>query len=368
MEQVQTVARPNKVLSVEDDADAQANLRDILELDGYLVESATSLKEALARSNWDEFSIILLDRRLPDGTTDTLLPRLKQLAPDAAVIILTGHADLESTLTALRHGASDYLLKPLNADVLRMTLSRLSKLREAEERAVQAERLAGIGQMLAVLSHESANALARAHACLVMLEEEVRDNPRALDLVQRLHKAQNDLRCLYQEVRSFAAPIALRRERVDVRDVWRQAWTSLAWSHSGKEATLDEHVDSVNTVCNIDAFRLEQVFRNLFENALAACPNAVRLSIECSEAVCQEQPAVRIAVRDNGPGMTAEERRRAFEAFYTTKSRGTGLGLAIARRIMEAHGGHIIATDTSGVGAEIVLVLPRANLAPANPH
>jgi len=69
-----------------------------------------------------------------------------------------------------------------------------------------------------------------------------------------------------------------------------------------------------------------------------------------------------VAVRDNGPGLDGEQRRRIFEPFYTTKPRGSGLGMAIARQIMESHGGQIIVgkQPSDGNGAEIILLLPRS--------
>jgi two-component system sensor kinase FixL len=70
-------------------------------------------------------------------------------------------------------------------------------------------------------------------------------------------------------------------------------------------------------------------------------------------------PAVRVVVRDNGPGLTREQRERLFEPFFTTKSRGTGLGMAICKRIVDAHGGRIEVGSTNGTGAEIVLILPQ---------
>ncbi|HEV3122225.1 MAG TPA: ATP-binding protein, partial [Isosphaeraceae bacterium] len=63
--------------------------------------------------------------------------------------------------------------------------------------------------------------------------------------------------------------------------------------------------------------------------------------------------------RDNGPGLSAEQKRNLFEPFYTTKTQGTGLGLAIARRIVEAHGGKIEAGSEDGEGATILITLPR---------
>src|SRR3954463_4813382 len=91
-----------EVLVIEDDADARANLRDILELDDYQVETAGTAAEALARVDWSAYSAIILDRQLPDGTAAELLPHFKRLAPEAAIIIVTGYADLQGAIAALR--------------------------------------------------------------------------------------------------------------------------------------------------------------------------------------------------------------------------------------------------------------------------
>lgn len=138
----------HKILAVEDDQDALANLRDILELDGYSVTGARTIKETAERRPWSDFSVILLDRKLPDGSADTLLPRIRESAPHTGVIVITGHADLNDTIAAMRSGAVDYLLKPIDPDLLRVTIARVLKMQEMEERALQAERLAAIGDLL----------------------------------------------------------------------------------------------------------------------------------------------------------------------------------------------------------------------------
>ena len=91
------MAEAIRILAIEDDADTSANLCDILELDGYVVEVASRVSDALNRSNWSEYTAILLDRRLPDGTAEELLPQLTELAPDAAVVVVTGHAAVSYT-------------------------------------------------------------------------------------------------------------------------------------------------------------------------------------------------------------------------------------------------------------------------------
>jgi hypothetical protein len=102
------------------------------------------------------------------------------------------------------------------------------------------------------------------------------------------------------------------------------------------------------------------VLRNILENSISVLPTTggtirVTYSIQGDGDV----PRFQIAVRDNGPGLNAEQKSRIFEPFFTTKSRGTGLGMAIAQRIMEAHGGEILVGDTES-GTEIVLLLPMS--------
>jgi signal transduction histidine kinase len=354
------------ILVIEDDPDTRANLQDILELDDYHVEAASTATEALARRDWARFAAIILDRLLPDARADELLPRLRALAPRAEVIVVTGYADIQGAIAALRQGASDYILKPLNPDALRASLLRVAErhrlalaLEQAQRRALQAERLAAIGQMVAGLAHESRNALQRSQACLEMLALLVRDRPEALDLIARLQKAQDHLHHLYEDVRSYATPIQLETKPCDLAAIWREAWAHLRSARNDKPAELIELAGTNDLRLIADAFRLEQVFRNVFENALAAGREAVAITVLVEEARLDDRRALRILVRDNGPGIPLDQRAKVFEPFFTTKAKGTGLGMAICRRIIEAHGGLISVGDDPPPGATILFTLPR---------
>src|SRR5262249_59216932 len=140
-----------EVVVVDDEADSRTNLSDILEMDGYRVETAATAAQVLARPDWSCLDAVVLDRKLPDGSAEELLPQLKRLAPQAAVIIVTGYADLQGAVSALRLGAADYILKPVDADELRARLGRIverqraeQELKRAQEKLLQAERLGAI--------------------------------------------------------------------------------------------------------------------------------------------------------------------------------------------------------------------------------
>jgi len=242
----------------------------------------------------------------------------------------------------------------------------VTELNVAQQRALQAERLAGIGQMITGLAHESRNALQRIQACAEMLELEVDGNPAALDLVHRIKLAQDHMHRLFDEVRGYAAPVKLDRSPCHLGAIWREAWELLLPQWEGRIAEMIERTDDAELSFQGDHFRLVQLFRILLENALAACADPVRIEITCRPTTLGTSKAIEISVRDNGPGLNQEQRAHMFEPFYTTKTKGTGLGLAIAQRIVEAHGGHIMPGDPAR-GAEIVVLFPGMG-APESGH
>jgi signal transduction histidine kinase len=235
----------------------------------------------------------------------------------------------------------------------------LTELKELEEKLVQSARLAAIGEVITGLAHESRNALQRTQACLEMLEIELVGQPEALELVRRIQNAQDHLHHLYEEVRHFAAPIQIHREPCDLAHLWRNVWSHLELQRKGKQVDLCEMTNRLDLTCDVDSFAIGQVFCNILENAITACPVQGQILIRCAAAMLGSRPAVQVALRDNGPGISAADRARVFEPFYTTKAKGTGLGMAIARRIVEAHGGTIELGDGLPRGAEFLVTLPR---------
>lgn len=257
---------------------------------------------------------------------------------------------------------------PFGADKLFAVIVRdISALKEIEARVIQNERLAVIGELSAGLAHESRNALQRSQSCLEMLQHEVREQPKAMELIDRIQKAQDYLLQLYEGVRNYAAPIHLERSRIDLAELAQTVWDDMEPTRerpgtlvvTHPDARLVVRRDEVDPHCYADAIRMGQVFRNLFENALAACGDNCEVTVSFAEDKLDGQPALSAIVEDNGSGIPADLQGRIFQPFFTTKSRGSGLGLAITMRILDAHEGTIRLDSSTEPTSRFVITLPR---------
>jgi DNA-binding NtrC family response regulator len=113
-------------LIVEDDTDALASLATLVEMEGFGVAVATTLQEAREQMARQRPDVVLLDLVLPDGDGMDLFQDVESRKA-TEIILMTGHASIESSVQALRLGASDYLIKPIHIKQLKGALARVAR-------------------------------------------------------------------------------------------------------------------------------------------------------------------------------------------------------------------------------------------------
>lgn len=123
-----------QILIVEDEANIRLFLDHLLKREGYHVILSPDGEQALEQLKVKTFDLVILDLNLGKGIGGMeVLTLLHDVSPDTAVILLTGYATLETALTALRQGAHDYLLKPCQADQIRLSVRKGLQKREKEQ-------------------------------------------------------------------------------------------------------------------------------------------------------------------------------------------------------------------------------------------
>lgn len=234
------------------------------------------------------------------------------------------------------------------------------KLAEEEQRADQAERLAELGTFTSAIAHEVRNPLGVLSAYVRMLSAEGVDEEMVDEMREQIERASEFL----DELLAYGRPRELELRMVDVGDLVELALSSARHALEGIAGEVDADIALDETsVIEADQAQLNQVFVILFENALLALEDADDARIRVSGRL--DGDTLELCVEDNGPGLPGELEATLFEPFVTGRKRdgkrtGTGLGLAIARRIVERHGGAIVAGRSEEFGgAKFEIGLPR---------
>ena len=126
-------------LIVEDDRDSAEVLAELVKAEGFSTSTAPTLAEARQQMLVRAPDVVLLDLVLPDGNGMELFPEVEELA-DSEIVLVTGHASLDTSIEALRLGAADYLVKPVNARQLKGVLARVRPRGEVKTRIASLEK------------------------------------------------------------------------------------------------------------------------------------------------------------------------------------------------------------------------------------
>jgi C4-dicarboxylate-specific signal transduction histidine kinase len=152
----------------------------------------------------------------------------------------------------------------------------------------------------------------------------------------------------------FARPPRTERRPVDLRDVVQSVLGLVRGRLEKQRVKVDLQLPLDRVVLTADGTQLQQVLVNLTLNALDAMPEGGTLSLTMRPA----RSGVLVEVADTGSGIAPQVRGRLFQPFVSNKETGLGLGLVISRRIVEDHGGQLVAADRPGGGAVFKIFLP----------
>lgn len=235
-------------------------------------------------------------------------------------------------------------------------------LQETRDAAVQAGKLAVLGQMSAGMTHELNQPLGALHT--------LSDNAMQLLEQDRLDEARENLRLIgelaarmgriVRQLKVFARKDPISLTRVPLGEAVEHALLMVAPRRQDVQASIDVAGIAAGLHVRADAVRLEQVLVNLLRNALDAVEHEPVRRLELRSQADERQ--VRLFVRDHGAGLTEEALARLGEPFYTTKpaGRGLGLGLALSIAIVESFGARLQAANHPQGGAEFCIIMTPA--------
>lgn len=227
-------------------------------------------------------------------------------------------------------------------------------MREQQRRLVDSETLAAVGEMGSAVAHGIRNPLAsiRSSAELILVTDEQTGREAATDII-----AESDrLGAWVRQLLSYARPLDAQTDKVALTPLLEQIAEEFGRELARRGIDVALKLPAELPRVRADALLLGQVVNGLVANAVEAMERDGHLEIACESARGGRE--VLLSVRDDGPGMTNEQLRRAGKPFYTTKAKGLGVGLALARRIVERFGGSLVIDSEPGKGTTVRIALP----------
>ncbi len=390
-------SRP-RVLLADDNADMRHYIARILS-DHYDVLAVTDGQAALESARVSPPDLVLSDVMMPrlDGFGLVKALRAEEKTRTLPIILVSARAGEESAVESLDAGASDYLVKPFSArellarvrthvDLARLQRAwetelerrieeRTAELRQAQQLALQQERLSALGQMASGIAHDINNAISPISLYVEsLLETDPALSERARQCLPIVLRAIDDVASTVARMREFyrtrepqlvLLPADVNSLVNQVLELTRARWSDMPLQRGIVINVQTELTPELPFVMGIES-EVREALTNLVFNAVDAMPSGGTLTLRTAAV----DGGVYVEVGDTGIGMDETTRRRCLEPFFTTKGeRGTGLGLAMVYGFVQRHGAQIQIDSAPGAGTRIRVVFPvaeaTAQVAPA---
>ncbi len=206
--------------------------------------------------------------------------------------------------------------------------------------------------------HEIRNPVYGISINLDALEATFGEEPRYRPFVFALRESAERIASLMNDLKDYGEPRTLNPEPCQVLPLLEDSARACEGLAAERQSALRLDIEEPQMILPLNARRMHQVFRNLFENALQHSPIGTAVQVRGRRQQLEGHEWGVFTVEDQGPGFAPEAMSRAFEPFFTRRKGGTGLGLSIVKRVVEEHGGTVELANRATGGAIITVKLP----------
>jgi len=366
-----------RVLLVDDEEDIRDVLTIVLNDLGYSVLCAKNGQEALCLYREQTPPIVLTDIKMPGMDGIELLKSVKRENPDAEIIMITGHGDMQLAIESLKHRATDFITKPINVDALKIALQRVhekilmkQKLDQYTEKLealvlekIQLQdRLSSLGLMIGSISHGIKGLLTRLDAGLYLLNSGLtKEIPeKSTEGFGIVKTTTAHIKRLMMDILFYAKDREAKPTAVDIVLFAEDIADTIELKTAKKDIRLVRDFTEAPGTFTIDPDLMRTALINILENAVDACAaDLSKASHQIRFQLFRKGNQLEITIEDTGIGMDGETREKIFDLFFSSKgSKGTGFGLFITRTIVTQHDGTISVLSAKGRGSTFIIRIP----------
>lgn len=367
---------PPFILVVDDILKNLQVIGNILEEEGYEISVATGGEEALEMVEIDVPDLILLDVMMPDMNGFEVCRKLKEMqnVKDVPVIFLTAKTETEDIIQGFNLGGVDYITKPFKKEELLVRIKTHLDLKRSKEIIVNKnKRLEQLNkeknEFLGIAAHDLKNPLSTIKGFAEILEM---DDGRmgTEELKEFAGQIKSMSHYMFQIITDLLDMNAIEEGRMkmnpvdfEVVTVVMNALGKFNKPAEKKNIKINFEPEDYSLNAHADVSRTQQVLDNLISNALKFSPFDKNIWVK---AYPYDMERICIEVKDEGPGISEEDKKKLFGKFTKLSARptgdehSTGLGLSIVKKIIEQMGGNIWCESELGKGAAFKMTLPKS--------
>jgi DNA-binding response OmpR family regulator len=374
-----------RILICDDEPLMTESIKAVLGTAEYRIQTTNSSRQALSLIQNGSPDLVILDVMMPEMTGFEVIDALDRHRCDAAIIIVTGEASVDSAIEAIRKGANDYLRKPFEPDELIVRVENVLKQRQVSQDNVcfvaekqqlqnqlrQSQKMEAIGTLAGGIAHDFNNVLSIILGNTELALADMPDDSSTRKNLDRILTASLRAREMIQQLLSFSRNDESDRKPVRLNRVIADSLKLMRASLPTNIAIEREVCDSDCTIV-ADATQIHQIMLNLCTNAAHAMEiDGGVLTVKLEPVALDHAAAAdtdglapgqyaRLVVADTGHGIEKHIIDRIFDPYFTTKEvgKGTGMGLSVVHGIIKGNGGTIQAFSQPGLFTEFHLYLP----------
>ena len=377
-----------RILICDDEPRMTASIAEILTAEGYRASSTNDSRHALTLIHAESPDLVILDVMMPGMTGFEVLDAIDPERCDAAFIIVTGEASLESAVKAIRKGASDYLRKPFEPEDLLIRVESVLRQRQIkhdhvcvqaekqqlENQLRQSQKMEAIGTLAGGIAHDFNNVLSIILGNTELALADIDEKEPVRQNLERILTASLRAREMIQQLLSFSRKEESGRKPLHLNLVVKESLKLLRASLP-TNISIEMDISAKECTAVADATQIHQIMLNLCTNAAhAMTPNGGVLSVRLEPVILESTSEAdglaagnyaRLIVADTGHGIEKRIIDRIFDPYFTTKDvgKGTGMGLSVVHGIVKSSGGTIKAFSNPGQYTEFHLYLPVVDTA-----
>lgn len=231
-----------------------------------------------------------------------------------------------------------------------------AQIESAQRQVYQAEKLASIGRLASGVAHQVNNPLNGIRSCLFAMSREPENLEQTRQYLGLIEEEIGNIETVVQKLLGFARPQSASPSPIDISAAVQKVTNLFDLRLKEKNIRLVLNLPEGLPLVAIDHHLFQEVVMNLLLNSYDAVGPGGEITIATGRS---GDASVILAVKDNGMGIPAENLKKVFEPFFSTKEigTGTGLGLSVCQSIIESHNGRIQVQSAAGRGTEFTVIL-----------